>query len=96
MPLLPTAYGEGINLSADFRLLYVCLYCAYRMSIHVLSCPVVPSSARPECFVYGLKYRIRVSARVAKLVDARDLKSLGLMAVPVRLRARAPSNAYPL
>ncbi len=37
-----------------------------------------------------------VLARVAKLVDARDLKSLGLMAVPVRLRARAPSNAYPL
>ena len=32
-----------------------------------------------------------VLARVAKLVDARDLKSLGLMAVPVRLRARAPS-----
>ena len=37
-----------------------------------------------------------VLARVAKLVDARDLKSLGLMAVPVRLRARAPSYAYPL
>ena len=35
-----------------------------------------------------------VLARVAKLVDARDLKSLGLMAVPVRLRARAPSFEY--
>ena len=29
-------------------------------------------------------------ARVAKLVDARDLKSLGLAAVPVRVRPRAP------
>ena len=30
-------------------------------------------------------------ARVAKLVDARDLKSLGLAAVPVRVRPRAPA-----
>ena len=29
-------------------------------------------------------------SRVAKLVDARDLKSLGLAAVPVRVRPRAP------
>ena len=32
----------------------------------------------------------RCMARVAKLVDARDLKSLGLTAVPVRFRPRAP------
>ena len=29
-------------------------------------------------------------ARVVKLVDTRDLKSLGLTAVPVRFRPRAP------
>ena len=32
------------------------------------------------------------SARVVKLVDTRDLKSLGLTAVPVRFRPRAPSH----
>ena len=31
-------------------------------------------------------------ARVAKLVDARDLKSLALTGVPVRVRPRAPYN----
>ena len=35
-------------------------------------------------------------ARVVKLVDTRDLKSLGLTAVPVRFRFRAPikSSGY--
>ena len=32
-------------------------------------------------------------ARVAKLVDARDLKSLDLKVLPVRVRPRAPSTA---
>ena len=31
-------------------------------------------------------------ARVAELVDARDLKSLGRKAVPVRFRSRAPED----
>jgi hypothetical protein len=31
-----------------------------------------------------------IDASVAKLVDARDLKSLGCKAVPVRLRPEAP------
>ena len=31
-------------------------------------------------------------ARVAELVDARDLKSLGRKAVPVRFRSRAPER----
>ena len=35
-------------------------------------------------------------ARVAELVDAADLKSAGLTAVPVRFRPRAPSRFSPL
>ncbi len=33
-----------------------------------------------------------LSARVVKLVDTRDLKSLARKGVPVRLRLRAPVN----
>lgn len=34
---------------------------------------------------------IKSFARVVKLVDTRDLKSLALTSVPVRVRPRAPS-----
>ena len=35
-------------------------------------------------------YLIKMVAGVAELVDARDLKSLGLRAVPVQVRPPAP------
>ena len=35
-----------------------------------------------------------LSARVVKLVDTRDLKSLARKGVPVRLRLRAPTNIF--
>jgi len=37
-------------------------------------------------------YDLAFAARVVKLVDTRDLKSLGRNAVPVRVRPRAPSE----
>ena len=60
---------------------------------HIDSCGIIVAVPSNKSYV---SVSNTVLARVAKLVDARDLKSLGLMAVPVRLRARAPSNAYPL
>ena len=46
--------------------------------------------ADPECGPLGPR---DTSARVAKQVDAGDLKSPGLAAVPVRVRLRAPIKA---
>jgi hypothetical protein len=46
----------------------------------------IPTPALPR-FQRG---RIRAAARVAKSLDARDLKSLGRKAVPVGVRPRAP------
>jgi hypothetical protein len=41
---------------------------------------------------FGWFIPISKHARVAELVDARDLKSLGRKAVPVRFRSRAPED----
>ena len=58
---------------------------------HIDSCGIIVAVPSNKSYV---SVSNTVLARVAKLVDARDLKSLGLMAVPVRLRARAPSFEY--
>ena len=51
--------------------------------------PCTPVRFRPQP-----PYATRLSARVAKLVDARDLKSLDRKVMPVRFRPRAPFS-YP-
>ena len=42
------------------------------------------------CNMIAVTELLFFAARVVKQVDTRDLKSLGLTAVPVRLRPRAP------
>ena len=42
-----------------------------------------------------IKLKYKLCAGVAKLVDAKDLKSFGSNPVPVRVRFSAPSYAYP-
>jgi hypothetical protein len=46
------------------------------------------------CCISCSDFLVVPSARVVKLVDTRDLKSLGLTAVPVRFRSRAPSLSF--
>ncbi len=48
------------------------------------------------CFTYFSKglTNLDLCALVVELVDTRDLKSLGVRAVPVQVRPGAPSNAH--
>ena len=51
-------------------------------------------SHEPQVVIRKEDHRLMAGrlARVAELVDARDLKSLGRKAVPVRFRSRAPEK----
>lgn len=48
------------------------------------------ASGRPECISASFRRLHRATARMAKLVDAWDLKSPARKGVPVRFRLRAP------
>ena len=56
---------------------------------------ISPSAAQaselPDRYWPGLRLLYRATARMAKLVDAWDLKSPARKGVPVRFRLRAPS-----
>jgi hypothetical protein len=77
---------------------------AWWQSGHVAACKAayagsIPTQASPSqtrqpspSFAMRASIRHACSARMAKSVDARDLKSLGRKAMPVRVRLRAPSQ----
>ena len=63
-------------------------YAAACKAVDIGSIPVSASNSQAG-FNAG-----KLPARVAKLVDARDLKSLDPWVVPVRFRLRAPCRVY--
>ena len=77
----------------------VCLYplagwqSGYAAACKAVDAGSIPASASiffSTSIISHCRIPLRCLARVAKLVDARDLKSLGFTAVPVRFRPRAP------